>query len=248
MEPWLQDPCVPETLVIAGWTETTNKVALSAGHKWGPAVCTWIYEDLRKVHGKNGENPREHLDFFRFFPGFSAPDFAKISAAVLRIFLVRSRAPETKIWPMSFHFFVFLLVFWPPKTWKSNFFLLFLKEQALKPCPGPRSRDLQKLAPIESSPNLNLTDLVKKEGRDFHFFSDIRYMLGKTPRLRLRITRRKKGNSKILHFPSFFFNDSTYTSISFFPPGALDIIESRKRTDGWPPYYARSHPPTPCSS
>ena len=145
-----------------------------------------------------------------FFQGFSSPDFAKISAAVLRIDLVRSRAPETNIWPISFHFFVFLLVFWPPKTWKSNFFLLFLKEQALKPCPGPRSRDLQKLAPIESSPNLNLTDLVKKEGRDFHFFSDTRYMARKTPLLRLRITRRKKGNLKSIHFPSFFFNDSSY--------------------------------------
>ena len=79
----------------------------------------------------------------------------------------------------------------------------FLKEQALKPCPGPRSRDLQQLAPIESSPNPNLTDLVKKEGRDFHFFSDTRYMVGKTPLLRLRITRRKKGNLKILHFLPF---------------------------------------------
>ena len=47
-------------------------------------------------------------------------------------------------------------------------FPLFLKEQALKPCPEPRSRDLQKLAPIESSPNLNLTDLVKNQGPDFH--------------------------------------------------------------------------------
>ena len=136
--------------------------------KWLPAVCTWIYVDLGKVHGKNGENPGENFDFFLIFWGFSSPDFAKISAAVLRIFLVRSRAPETKIWPISFHFFVFLLVFWPPKTWKSNFFLLFLKEQALKPCPGPRSRDSAQIRQIESSPNPNLTDLVKKQGPDFH--------------------------------------------------------------------------------
>ena len=31
-----------------------------------------------------------------FFYGFSSPDFAKISAAILRIFLVRSRALETQ--------------------------------------------------------------------------------------------------------------------------------------------------------
>ena len=71
---------------------------------WLPAVCTWIYVDLRKVHGKNGEKSGEILDFSLFFQGFSGPDFAKISAAVLRIDLVRSRAPETKIWPISFKF------------------------------------------------------------------------------------------------------------------------------------------------
>ena len=114
-------------------------------------------------------------------------------------------------------------------------FALFLKEQALKPCSGPRSRDLLHGKNKNSSVRPNLTDLVTKEGRDFHFFSDTRYMAGKTPLLRLRLTRRKKGNLKNHSFPFFFFTDSTYTSISFFPPGALDIIESCKRTDGWPP-------------
>ena len=65
--------------------------------KWLPAVCTWIYEDLGKVHGKNGEKSGENLDFSLFFQGFSSPDFAKISAPAFRIFLVSSRAPETKI-------------------------------------------------------------------------------------------------------------------------------------------------------
>ena len=44
---------------------------------------------------------------------------------------------------------------------KSNFFLLFLKEKALKPCPDCRSRDSAQIRLIESSPNPNLTDLVK---------------------------------------------------------------------------------------
>ena len=63
----------------------------------GPVVCKGIYEDLPKVHGKNGENPGENFDFYLIFQGFSGPDFAKTSAAVLRIDLVRSRAPETNI-------------------------------------------------------------------------------------------------------------------------------------------------------
>ena len=46
---------------------------------------------------KRGKSPGDFFDFSLFFQGFSSPDFAEISAAVLRIFLVRSRAPETKI-------------------------------------------------------------------------------------------------------------------------------------------------------
>ena len=49
-------------------------------------------------------------------------------------------------------------------SWKFSFFLLFSKEQALKPCPDCRSRDSAQIRQIESSPNPNLTDLVKKEG------------------------------------------------------------------------------------
>ena len=59
-----------------------------------------LYVDLRgftqSPQEKRG-NPGEHLDFSLFFEGFSSPDFAKISAAVLRIDLVSSRAPETNI-------------------------------------------------------------------------------------------------------------------------------------------------------
>ena len=46
----------------------------------------------------------------------------------------------------------------------SLIFESFFKEQALKPCSGPRSRDSAQIWQIESSPNPNLTDLVKKEG------------------------------------------------------------------------------------
>ena len=46
---------------------------------------------------ENCGNPAEHLNCSLFFQGFSGPDFAKISAPALRIFLVSSRAPETNI-------------------------------------------------------------------------------------------------------------------------------------------------------
>ena len=39
-----------------------------------------------------------------FFLSFSAAQFAKTSAPALRIFLVSSKAPETKIRLTSFHF------------------------------------------------------------------------------------------------------------------------------------------------
>ena len=63
--------------------------------------------------------------------------------------------------------FHFLFVFLPPKIWTSDLFLLFLKEQALKPCSDCRSRDSAQIRLIESSPNPNLTDLVKKQCSDF---------------------------------------------------------------------------------
>ena len=78
-----------------------------------------------KVYGKNRENSGENLDLSLFFQGFSSPDFAKISAAVLRIFLVRSRAPETNIWPIS-SFFSF---FWHQKYETPTFSFYFEKNR-----------------------------------------------------------------------------------------------------------------------
>ena len=78
---------------------------------WLPAVCTGIHGFLAKSTGKTGKIPEKILIFFRFFGGFSGPDFAKISAAVARIVLVQSRAPATKFHPISFQFSVFCSVF-----------------------------------------------------------------------------------------------------------------------------------------
>ena len=87
---------------------------------------------------------------------------------------------------------------------KIHFFPLFFKEQASKPCSDCRSRRELSIGLKNRSKDLNLTDLVKKKGRDYHFFSDTRYMPGKTPLLPLRITIRKKGSLKIPSFPTFF--------------------------------------------
>ena len=149
--------------------------------------------------------------FSFFFQGFSSPDFAKISAAILRIFLVRSRAPETKHWPISSHFFivffVFFVIFWTPIVRQSNFFPLFLKEQALKPCSGPRSRDLLHRKKNNSSVRPNLTDLVTFKGPDFHRNPQPSVYLPKNTFWLLGATDRKKGKSKFplsLHFSSHF--------------------------------------------
>ena len=169
-----------------------------------------LYVDLQgftqSPQEKRGKSRRKFW-FSSFFQSFSSPDFAKISAAVLRIDLVRSRAPETNIWPISSEFSIFFSFLLTPKIWKSNFFPLFLKEQALKPCPGPRSRDSAQIRKIESSPNPNLTDLVKKEGRDFHRNPQPSVYLPKNTFWLLGVTDRKKGKSKIplfFHFPLSF--------------------------------------------
>ena len=47
---------------------------------------------------------------------------------------------------------------------------------------------------------------------------------------------------KITSFPSIFFNDSTYTLISFHPDGDLNVIVSGKRTNGLPPYWRGNAP------
>ena len=59
------------------------------------------------------------------------------------------------------------------KVCKSNILPLFLEEHALKPCPDCRSRNSAQIQQIESAPNPNLTDLVKKQGCNFHLFTTI---------------------------------------------------------------------------
>ena len=48
--------------------------------------------------------------------------------------------------------------------------------------------------------------------------------------------RPDRRKLKISLFPSFFFNDSTHTSISFYPAGGPNVIGSNNRTNGSPPH------------
>ena len=41
---------------------------------------------------------------------------------------------------------------------------------------------------------------------------------------------------QVSFYPFIFFNDWTYTSISFYPAGAPNVIGSTIRTDGSPPF------------
>ena len=56
-------------------------------------------QNLEFIDIENVENSKsgEKIIYPGCCQGFSSPTFAKISAPALRIFLVRSRAPETKI-------------------------------------------------------------------------------------------------------------------------------------------------------
>ena len=73
---------------------------------------------------------------------FQVEDFGKLSAPVFRIFLDWFRAPATKIRRVSFHFSVFVQFAGRKKYANPILFLIFLKEQVLKPCSDCRSRDL----------------------------------------------------------------------------------------------------------
>ena len=60
---------------------------------------------------ENVENPEDFFQFFQVFWVFQAEHFGKLSAPVFRIFLDWSRAPETKIRPISSNVFVFFQFF-----------------------------------------------------------------------------------------------------------------------------------------
>ena len=191
---------------------------------WGPAVCTGKYGFLAKSTGKTGKIPEKILIFSDFLEVFQAQILRKYSRRPSRSFWyhLELRRPKFDRFRSTFSFFFgFLTPQNPTVSWKSNFFPLFFKEQALKPCSGPRSHDLQQLAPIESSPNPNLTDLVKKDGFVFHFFSDTRYMPGKTSLLPLISSWWNFVNLNAPSFPFFFFTDSTYTSNLLFSAWCL---------------------------
>ena len=109
-----------------------------------------------------------------------------------------SRAHQTQTWPTWWKNKVATFICFK----KFSFFLLFSKEQAPKPCPDCRSRDSAQIRPIESSPNQNLTDLVKKQGRDFHQNPQPGVDLPKNTFGLLGVSERNKGNSDFPFFRS----------------------------------------------
>ena len=114
--------------------------------------------------------------FSGFFQGFSG----RVVWKTIRAGLPHLFAPIQSSGNQNLTNFVLIFIFfelvWPPKVWKSNFFLLFFQKQASKPCPDCRSRRELSIGTRNTSKDLNLTDLVSKQGRDFHFFSDTRYL------------------------------------------------------------------------
>ena len=147
---------------VLGQTKKIRKTAADIFTSFG-VEKPWI-----KNVGKSSENLEKICIFPCFFQRFSSPDFAKISAAVLRIFSGWSRAPETDIWPISSFVWVFFFRVLTPTNIKIQLFRSFLREQALKPCPDYRSRRELSNGGRITSLRPNLTDLVSKQGPDFH--------------------------------------------------------------------------------
>ena len=197
--------------------------------------------ELPGQHGSRPSNPPKKLrksgqqfDLSVFFHVVSGPDFAKISAAVLRIVLVSFRAPETNIWPISFKLSVF---FWfvDPQKYENPTFSFYL----LNNRPGNHAQivDLAERIPekkkqlcttksdrlgVKTRSRLSPKALTRRTPSKKHVFPSGNHHPGK----------RKFPNSFV---PFIFFNDSTYTSISFYPASGPNVIGSNNRTNGSPP-------------
>ena len=143
------------------WLESHGAVLTRKhGHPWFSR--TLVIGDPQE----NGEQP-EDFNIFSVLFWFSRP----------RILENYPRRPSAffwtglELWGPTFDRFrstsPFFFSYLVAKCMNIQLFLIFPKEQALKPCSDCRSRDSAQIRPIESSPNPNLTDLVKKQGPDF---------------------------------------------------------------------------------
>ena len=118
--------------------------------------------DFRLNPWENQGKTRRTFYFFRFFKVFQAQilrTYPRRYSASFRSSLELWK-PKIDRFRNSFSFFRFFY----HQNVKFNFFLLFCKEQALKPCSNSRSRDSAQVRQIESSVRPNLTDLVTKHG------------------------------------------------------------------------------------
>ena len=136
-----------------------------------------------------------------------------------------------QIWPTWWQNKVATFIF----SWKISFFILFSKEQALKPCSGPRSRDSTQIRQIESSPNPNLTDLVKKQGRTFWVFVIFQATRDICSVCDERITTGKTGRLICLRFGHRIDWSLVYWPLPIFPVVTFSSLVSGQRTKGRPP-------------
>ena len=107
-------------------------------------------------------NKYEQPIFSFYFPRSRPWNHAQIVDLTTRIPPKRTRALYDQIWPTWCHNKVATF----NVSWKFNLSLLFLKEQALKPCPNCRSHDEDSGEKNESFVRPNLTNLVSKQGCD----------------------------------------------------------------------------------
>ena len=109
------------------------------------------------------EQSGEQFNFVRFLSGFSSPEFAKISAAALRIFLVRSRAPETHISLISCNLFDFFYSI-------SGFLLPGRLPGDPRPSPNEKSRNSHLLGGPKTLIGQDLTNFYLTQSLGLHLF------------------------------------------------------------------------------
>ena len=107
---------------------------------------------------------------FRFFQGFSG----RVVWKTIRVGLPHRFPPIQSSGNQKLtnfvSTFIFFLVLLTPESMKIQHFPFFFQKQASKPCSNSRCRRELSDGTRNTSKDLNLTDLVTTQGRDFHFF------------------------------------------------------------------------------
>ena len=143
-----------------------------------------------------------------------------------------TRAHETQIWQISL---IFSLFFRPNFTFSIVFSTFYPPGGFLAPWDPSQKKDLiflRRMVPLRPLYDEIWPDSGQFKVQNFKFFGPIRKNMVWTSGKH----RAEERKFEFVSFSFIFFNDLTRTSISFPPPGDLNVLESSDRTKGWPPH------------